>query len=150
MTADAAAQRLAEAVAEDMYSRDHAAQALGIAVEAMQPGIARLAMTVRGDMLNGHDMCHGGMIFTLADTAFAYACNSYNHVAVAQTAQVTFCAPARKGDRLTATAEERHQAGRTGVYDVRVVDQAGKTVALFRGNSYRLQGTVVPEPEASG
>lgn len=145
-----AAQRLAEAVAEGMYARDFAAQALGIEIEAVGPGSARLAMTVRPDMVNGHDMCHGGMIFTLADTALAYACNSYNQVAVAQTAQITFCAPGRKGDRLVATAEERHQAGRTGVYDVEVTNQDGKTIALFRGNSYRLQGTVVPEPLASG
>lgn len=143
-------ERLARAVAEGMYARDHAAQALGITVEAMRPGYAELAMSVRGDMLNGHDMCHGGMIFTLADTAFAYACNSRNHVAVAQTAQITFCAPARKGDRLTAVAQEQHQAGRTGVYDVTVTDQAGKMIALFRGNSYRLQGTVVPAPPAAG
>lgn len=147
---DDAAQRLAEAVAEGMYARDFAAQALGIEIEAVGPGSARLAMTVRPDMVNGHDMCHGGMIFTLADTALAYACNSYNQVAVAQTAQITFCAPGRKGDRLVATAEERHQAGRTGVYDVEVTNQDGKTIALFRGNSYRLQGTVVPEPLASG
>jgi acyl-CoA thioesterase len=145
-----AAQRLAEAVAEGMYARDFAAQALGIEIEAVGPGSARLAMTVRPDMVNGHDMCHGGMIFTLADTALAYACNSYNQVAVAQTAQITFCAPGRKGDRLVATAEERHQAGRTGVYDVKVANQDGKTIALFRGNSYRLQGTVVPEPPTSG
>ncbi|WP_119418892.1 hydroxyphenylacetyl-CoA thioesterase PaaI [Desertibaculum subflavum] len=146
----AAAQKLAEAVAEAMYARDFAAQALGIVIETVGPGTSRLAMTVRPDMVNGHDMCHGGMIFTLADTALAYACNSYNQVAVAQTAQITFCAPGRKGDRLVAVAEERHQAGRTGVYDVRVTDPAGKTIALFRGNSYRLQGTVVPEPAAAG
>lgn len=150
MAGDAEGERLARAVAEGMFARDYAAQALGITIEVAKPGYARLSMSVRGDMLNGHDMCHGGMIFTLADTAFAYACNSRNQVAVAQTAQITFCAPARKADRLTAIAEEQHQAGRTGVYDVKVTDQTGKIIALFRGNSYRLQGTVVPEPAATG
>lgn len=150
MAEDAEGEHLARAVAEGMFARDHAARALEMTIDAMRPGYARLSMSVRGDMLNGHDMCHGGMIFTLADTAFAYACNSRNQVAVAHTAQITFCAPARKDDRLTAVAEEQHQAGRTGVYDVKVTDQTGKTIALFRGNSYRLQGTVVPEPPASG
>jgi len=146
MADEARAQRVAEAVGRGMMERDRAALALGIALEAVRPGFARLGMSVREDMLNGHDMCHGGMIFTLADTAFAYACNSYNAVAVAQTAQVTFCLAARKGDRLTAEAEMRQQGGRTGVYDVKVTDQEGRVVALFRGNSYRLQGEVVPDP----
>lgn len=140
------AQRLAEAVGRGMLERDHAAIALGIALEVIRPGYAEVGMDVRQDMLNGHDMCHGGMIFTLADTAFAYACNSFNAVSVAHTAQVTFCLAARKGDRLTAVAEMRQQGGRTGVYDVQVNDQEGRTVALFRAISYRLQGEVVPDP----
>ncbi len=140
------ALRLAEAVGRGMLARDHAATALGIALEEIRPGFARCGMDVRGDMLNGHDMCHGGMIFTLADTAFAYACNSFNAVSVAHTAQITFCLAARKGDRLAAIAEMRQQGGRTGVYDVQVQDQEGRVVALFRGVSYRLQGEVVPDP----
>lgn len=140
------ARRLAEAVGRGMMERDHAAIALGIALEEIRPGYAKCGMDVRQDMLNGHDMCHGGMIFTLADTAFAYACNSFNAVSVAHTAQVTFCLAAKKGDRLSAIAEMRQQGGRTGVYDVQVLDQEERIVALFRGVSYRLQGEVVPDP----
>lgn len=138
-------QLIAEAVGRGMYERDHAAQSLGIVLDQIAPGRARMSMTVRPDMVNGHAICHGGMIFTLADTTFAYACNSHNDVTVAQTAQITFIAAARSGDRLTAEGVEQSRTGRTGVYDVRVSDQTGRTVALFRGNSYRLKGEVVPQ-----
>ncbi len=140
-----AEQAVAEAVAAAMYARDQASKALAITLDQIRPGFARMSMTVRPDMVNGHDICHGGMIFTLADTAFAYACNSYNHTTVAQAAQITFVAAARNGDRLVAEAVERTASGRTGVYDVAVSDQAGRTVALFRGNSYRIKGEVVPD-----
>ena len=103
-------------------------------------------MTVRGDMLNGHAICHGGFIFTLADSAFAYACNSYNLVTVASGCAIDFLAPAREGDVLTARAAERSAAGRTGVYDIDVVNQRGETIALFRGKSYRIKGHVVEAP----
>ncbi|MBM3567558.1 MAG: hydroxyphenylacetyl-CoA thioesterase PaaI [Alphaproteobacteria bacterium] len=137
------AQRLAERVAVEMYARDNASKGLGMNVEAVAPGYARLSMAVRKDMVNGHDICHGGMIFTLADSAFAFACNSYNRTAVAQQASITFCRPAKLGDRLTAECHERHKAGRAGLYDVTVTDQSGKTVALFRGTSATIQGELV-------
>jgi acyl-CoA thioesterase len=143
----ARAQRIAEAVGRGMYSRDHAAQMLGIRLAEIAPGRARMVMEVRPDMVNGHDICHGGLTFTLADTAFAYACNSYNHPAVAASCNIVFTAPARRGDTLTAVAEEKSVAGRSGVYDIEVSDQNGRTVALFRGHSRRLDGKVVEHEE---
>jgi acyl-CoA thioesterase len=139
-----AAQRLAEAVGRGMYARDVAAQALGIALLEIRPGYARMSMPVRPDMVNGHDICHGGLIFTLADTAFAYSCNAYNRTAVAQHCTITFLAPARRGDLLAAEAEERARSGRNGVYDIKVTNQKGEAVALFRGNSRVIEGEVVP------
>lgn len=136
-------QALAQAVAEAMWSRDHAAQALGIRIESVAPGKASLLMDVRQDMLNGHNICHGGMIFSLADTAFAYACNAYNQTTVASACAIDFLAPARKGDTLRATATERSLAGRTGVYDIDVTDLNGREIALFRGKSYRIAGEVI-------
>jgi len=142
---DRAGQRLAEAVRDGMYARDRAAQALGITVEAVGPGFASCRMAVRQDMVNGHDTCHGGFTFTLADAAFAYACNACNRATVALGAEISFLAPARAGDILTATAEERSRAGRTGVYDVEVTRADGTRVALFRGTSYETRGEVVPD-----
>jgi acyl-CoA thioesterase len=140
-------QAIAEAVREHMYSRDLAAQALGITVEAVGPGSAVCRMSVREDMLNGHATCHGGLIFTLADTAFAYACNAGNRATVALTCQVTFIAPARQGDVLRASAREQSRTGRTGVYDVEVRRADGAIVALFRGHAYEVRGAIVqPEP----
>jgi acyl-CoA thioesterase len=110
-------------------------------------GTATLTMTVRDDMLNGHDICHGGFITTLADSAFAFACNSRNVVTVAASLSVDFLAPARRGDVLTATASETSRTGRTGVYDMVVVNQHGARVALVRGRSHSMSGrTVLPEP----
>ena len=143
------AQRLAERVAADMNLRDRATNALGIRVESCGPGRADLAMTVRGDMLNGHAICHGGFIFTLADSAFAYACNSYNLVTVASGCSIDFLAPAREGDVLTARGVERSASGRTGVYDIEVFNQRGEKIALFRGKSYRIKGHVIEEPPAA-
>jgi len=140
-TADA--RTLAERVADSMYQRDTATQALGIRIAHVGPGYAELAMAVRADMLNGHEICHGGFIFTLADSAFAYACNSYNLNTVASGCAIDFTAPARAGDVLTARAHERQLAGRTGVYDVEVANQRGETVALFRGKSYRIKGHLI-------
>jgi len=136
-------QALAQAVADAMWSRDHATNALGMRIEAIGPGSATLSMPVRTDMLNGHAMCHGGFIFTLADSAFAYACNSYNQNTVASACHIDFLAPAREGDVLQAEAVERSASGRTGVYDITVRVRGGKTVALFRGKSYRIQGEVI-------
>jgi acyl-CoA thioesterase len=100
-------------------------------------------MPVRPDMLNGHDMCHGGFMFLLADSAFAFACNSYNQNTVASACHIDFLAPARLGDVLEAEAIERSRSGRTGVYDITVRIRGGKTVALFRGKSYRIEGEVI-------
>jgi acyl-CoA thioesterase len=137
------AQLLAQATAHAMWSRDHAAQALGMRIETVAPGSANLSMAVRQDMVNGHAICHGGMIFSLADTAFAYACNSHNRNTVASACNIDFLAPALLGDTLQAQAVERSQSGRTGVYDVTVRSQSGKTIALMRGKSYRIQGEVI-------
>lgn len=126
-----------------MYARDAAAKSLGIMIDTVSPGHAQLSMEVRESMLNGHDYVHGGLIFTLADTAFAYACNSRNERNVALGAQISFIAPGRVGSRLVAVAIERSRAGRTGVYDVEVQEDGGKTVALFRGTSYRIEGTLI-------
>ena len=139
----AEAQTLAEATAAAMWSRDRAAQALGLKIVRVQPGAALLTMLVRGDMVNGHHICHGGMIFSLADTAFAYACNSYNKNTVASACHIDFLAPAKEGETLEAEAVERSAAGRTGVYDITVRTTSGKTVALFRGKSYRINGEVI-------
>jgi acyl-CoA thioesterase len=139
------AHALAGRVAAAMYARDTATQALGIRVERVVPGESQLTMPVREDMLNGHAICHGGFIFTLADSAFAYACNSYNLNTVASGCSIDFVAPARAGDVLTAKAHERELSGRTGVYDVEVANQRGETVALFRGKSYRIKGHLIEE-----
>lgn len=134
---------LARTVAHAMYAADAASQALGMRLDDIGPGHATLTMPVRGDMLNGHRTCHGGFIFSLADSAFAFACNSRNASTVASGCTIDFLAPAREGDVLTATARERSLAGRTGVYDVIVNNQDGQAVALFRGRSYRIKGQIV-------
>ena len=143
----AEAQALAERVARAMLDRDPASQKLGMHIGRVAPGRAEVTMTVRPDMLNGHAICHGGYIFTLSDSAFAFACNSYNLNTVAQGCAIEFLAPAREGDVLTARAAERSRAGRTGVYDIEVTNQRGETVALFRGKSYQIKGHVI-EPAA--
>ena len=137
------AQATAEMVRDGMYPQDHATLALGMSVQAIGPGTAVMTMTVRRDMLNGHQTCHGGMIATLADSAFAFACNSYNELTVASGFCVDLLAPAREGDVLTATASEMSKAGRTGVYDVEVRNQHGERIAIFRGRSYTLKGKPV-------
>jgi acyl-CoA thioesterase len=114
-----------------------------MAVLAIAPGSATLAMTVREDMLNGFEICHGGLITTLADSTFAFACNSYNELTVASGFSIDIVAPARLGDRLTAVAREVSLAGRTGVYDITVKNQADQLVAVFRGKSYRIKGKPV-------
>lgn len=139
---------LAQAAGEAMYSRDTASQALGMSLDEIRPGYARMTMTVRADMLNGHQTCHGGFIFALADSAFAFACNSHNRVTVAQGAAIEFLYPGREGDVLTAEACEVALGKRTGVYDITVSNQQGRQVALFRGKSYRLDGHVTDTPTA--
>ncbi len=134
---------LAARVADAMFARDRASRALGMRILKIGPGHAELAMTVRGDMVNGHAICHGGLVFTLADSAFAFACNSYNFNTVANGCTIEFLAPAREGDVLTAVAQERSQVGRNGVYDVEVRNQDGATIAHFRGKSTRIKGEVL-------
>ncbi|MDE2201386.1 MAG: hydroxyphenylacetyl-CoA thioesterase PaaI [Burkholderiaceae bacterium] len=141
-------QTLAEAACKSMYDADACTRALGMRVEAVGPGYARLSMTVRPDFLNGHRTCHGGLIFTLADSAFAFACNSRNHNAVAAGCSIEFLRPAHGGDVLTAEATEQILAGRHGVYDVRVSNQTGEVIALFRGKSAQIRGHVIPVPES--
>ncbi|MBZ0144612.1 MAG: hydroxyphenylacetyl-CoA thioesterase PaaI [Rhodocyclaceae bacterium] len=138
-------QDLAEAVGREMYRLDRTSQFLRIALDEIRPGYARMSLTVTEDMVNGHGMCHGGFIFTLADSAFAYSCNSHNHNAVASGCTIEYLAPAQVGDVLTAIGEERALAGRSGIYDIEVNNQDGKRVALFRGKSHRIQGEVVKQ-----
>ncbi len=139
------AQRIAEATRDAMWRNDRASKALGMQVLAVGPGTATLTMTVREDMLNGHDLCHGGLVATLADSAFAFACNAYNEVTVASGFDVNLVAGARGGEVLTASAREVNKSGRTGVYDITVSNQRGETVAAFRGRSYTMKGKAVVE-----
>ena len=140
-------QQIADATRDAMWRNDRASKALGMQVVAVGPGSATLTMTVRDDMLNGHSICHGGFIFLLADSTFAFACNSYNRNTVAQGCSIEYLAPAHGGDVLRATGVESSRSGRTGVYDIDVRNQDGTTVALFRGKSYRIDGHVVDETQ---
>lgn len=138
-----------EAVGASMMSRDVTAQWLGIALDEVRAGYARMHMRVKPEMANGHGICHGGLIFTLADTTFAYACNSHNQVALASSCLIDFLSPGRIGDLLSAEAVEQVLRGRHGIYDVRVANQQGEVIAVFRGKSTQIRGTVVPpETEA--
>ena len=137
------AEDLARRVADAMFARDNASRGLGMRIARVGPGHAELTMTVRSDMVNGHAICHGGLVFTLADSAFAFACNSYNFNTVANGCPIEFLAPAHEGDVLTAVAHERSQVGRNGVYDVEVRNQDGVTIAHFRGKSTRIKGEVL-------
>ncbi|MES2129612.1 MAG: hydroxyphenylacetyl-CoA thioesterase PaaI [Pseudomonadota bacterium] len=139
-------QALAELAGKSMYERDPASQALGMLLAEIRPGYARMTMPVRHDMLNGHHTCHGGYIFMLADSAFAFACNSHNHNTVGAGCTIDYLAPGREGDVLTAEAIEQALSGKTGVYDVAVRNQDGKTVALLRGKSHRVSGHVAELP----
>ncbi len=132
-------------VAESMYSRDRASQWLGLRIVDVREGYAQMTMEVKSHMANGHDFGHGGLTFALADSTFAFACNSYNINAVAAACSIEFLAPARVGDLLTATAQEQALSGRNGVYDVRVTNQRDEVVALFRGKSTQIRGSVIPE-----
>ena len=139
-------QRVAEAVRDAMWRDDRASKMLGMQILAIAPGTATLQMTVRDDMPNGHDICHGGLVTTLADSAFAFACNAYNEVTVASGFDVNLVAAARLGDVLTARAHEVSKSGRTGVYDIEVSNQRGEKVAAFRGRSYTMKGRPVVNP----
>ena len=144
-TAAAAASPSAEVVGQHMFASDRASRGLGMRIVSLGEGTARLEMTVRDDMLNGHEICHGGFITTLADSAFAFACNSRNQLTVAAGLTVDFLAPVKRGEVLTADAVEVSLRGRTGVYDIVVTNQDGARVALVRGRSAALRGrTVMP------
>lgn len=132
------AQELAEQAAAAMWAQDAASQAMGMSLDAIRPGYARMTMRVRDEMVNGHRICHGGFVFALADSAFAFACNTYGQVTVAQDCDIVFIAPARLGDVLAAEAIERHRFGRNGIYDV-TVRRDGEVIAEFRGRSRELR-----------
>jgi len=138
------AQALAEAAGAAMFARDTASKGLGMELVEIRPGYARMTMRVRADMLNGHLSCHGGFIFALADSAFAFACNSHNLVTVGAGCTIDYLAPGRQDDMLTAEAVERALAGKTGIYDVNVTNQEGRLIATFRGKSHRIGGEVTP------
>ena len=144
---EAEAADLARRVGESMYAADEASKdTMGMELLACQPGRASMRMVVRPLHLNGHKICHGGFIFTLADSTFAYACNSRNHATVANGCSIEFLRPAHEGDVLTAEGVEQTLSGRHGIYDIRVSNQKGQAVALFRGKSAQISGTVIPEP----
>ena len=143
---EAAAADLARRVGESMYAADAASrETMGIELLACEPGRATMRMVVKPLHLNGHQICHGGFIFTLADSTFAFACNSRNHNTVAAGCSIEFLRPAHEGDVLTCEGVEQVQSGRHGVYDMRVSDQHGQVVALFRGKSAQIKGHVLPD-----
>jgi acyl-CoA thioesterase len=135
-------QQLAEAAAQAMYARDRWSLALGMELLEVRPGYARMRMAIREDMANVHNTGHGGLTFTLADSTFAYCCNSHNKNAVAVTCVIEYMRPTYVGDVLTATGQEQALEGRNGVYDIRVENQKGELVALFRGKSTQIKGEV--------
>lgn len=138
-------QQIAEACAAAMWADDLASQRLGMTLVRIAPGEATLSMTVVDSMANGHGDCHGGYTFALADSAFAFACNSFNQRVVGQQANITYLAPASVGDVLTARGHEKFRKGRSGVYDIEVTNQRGDLVAVFRGHSRTIKGTHLPE-----
>ena len=142
------ADRMAAEIAGMMWADDRASQALGMELLDVRSGYARIRMPIRRDMTNGHGICHGGYMFLLADSTFAFACNSHNQRAIAAGAEIHFVASAHEGDVLTAEGLELHLAGRSGVYDMRVTDQDGRLVALFRGRSATIKGRFVETPDA--
>ncbi|MEA3394066.1 MAG: hydroxyphenylacetyl-CoA thioesterase PaaI [Pseudomonadota bacterium] len=140
------AEALARRVGESMFAADRASREfMQMELLSCAPGRAVMRMMVRQDMLNGHEICHGGLIFTLADSTFAFACNSYNKVAVAAGCSIEFLKPAQLGDVLTCEGVEQTLQGRHGIYDMRVSNQRGEVIAMFRGKSAQIQGAVIPE-----
>jgi acyl-CoA thioesterase len=136
------AERAERAIAA-LFARDLASQALAMRITAVGPGRAHVVMRVRPDMVNGHGVCHGGLVFALADSAFAFACNSYNEATVAAAASIDYLAAALEGDELTAEASELWRTRRNGLYEIIVSNQRGERIALFRGRSYRIDGKVL-------
>jgi acyl-CoA thioesterase len=138
------AQKMAEACAKAMWDGDNASSGLGMTLIAVAPGQSVVTMPITKAMVNGHGTCHGGYIFTLADSAFAFACNSYNQRTVAQHCSITFLAPGKLGDMLTARATELSRTGRSGIYDIMVSNQDGTTIAIFRGHCRTIKGEILP------
>jgi acyl-CoA thioesterase len=136
-------ERLARACGEAMWRGDRVSKWFGMRLEEVRPGYARMSMAVTGDMVNAHDTCHGGAIFTLADSTFGYACNSHNQNALAASCTIEYLAPAYRGDRLTAVGVEQARAGRQGIYDMRVTNQRDELIALFRGKAVTVKGHLV-------
>jgi acyl-CoA thioesterase len=141
----AALKQRAERAAAALFARDRASQALGMRITGVAPGWARVVMRVRADMVNGHGVCHGGMVFALGDSAFAFACNSHNEATVAAAAAIDYLAAAREGDELTAEAAQLWRTRRNGLYEIVISNQRGERIALFRGRSYRIDGQVAGE-----
>jgi len=139
---------IARAAADAMWAGDRATQAMGMTLDTVTAGRAQISMTVREDMVNGHGICHGGFIFALADSAFAFACNSRNLVTVAAGARIDFLRPAKLGDRLTGVSEVVHQGKRSGIYDSVVTNQDGEVIAQFRGNSATIGGPLTEIKES--
>ena len=142
------AGELARACAERMWAEDSASKGLGMELMSVEPGRAVLAMTVTDKMVNGHRICHGGFIFTLADSTFAFACNTYNQRTVAQHCSVTYINPGQLGDRLLARAIERQRTGRSGIYDITVTRDGDTVVAEFRGHSRTIEGQILADAKA--
>ena len=136
-------EELARATGKAMYRSDRASQWLGMELQEVRPGYARMTMRIRDEFLNGHAICHGGLMFTLADSTFAFACNSYNINTVAAGCSIEFLKPVAGGDTLTAEAQEQVLSGRHGIYDIRLTNSAGDVVAMFRGKSAQIKGNVV-------
>ncbi|WP_029005791.1 hydroxyphenylacetyl-CoA thioesterase PaaI [Azorhizobium doebereinerae] len=139
-------QEVAHLAADTMWANDPTSRELGMELVEIAPGRAVLAMTVAPHMTNGHDTAHGGFLFTLADSAFAFACNSYGDTTVAAHCSITFVRPGRRGDRLVATAQEVSRSGRSGIYDVTIARE-GVTIALFRGHSRTIGGSFIAPAE---
>jgi acyl-CoA thioesterase len=144
------AQEMAEACAKVMWEGDNASSGLGMALVSVAPGQSAVTMPITEAMVNGHGTCHGGFIFSLADSAFAFACNSYNQRAVAQHCSITFLAPGRLGDMLTAQGAELSRTGRSGIYDIAISNQDGVAVAIFRGHCRTIKGELLPGVTVSG
>jgi len=142
---DEVRQRTADRAALALWKGDAASRQLGMTVDSCSPGRAAVSMRIRPDMVNGHGICHGGLVFALADSAFAFACNSYGDNTVAAGAAIEFLAPGREGDVLHATAVERWRAGRAGIYEIEVRNQRGELVALFRGRSHQIAGRLIDD-----
>ena len=139
------AKERAEKSAAAMWSNDQASMWFGMTLDGVAEGTAQLSLTVETHHCNGHGNCHGGVIYALADSAFAFACNSRNQSTVAQHNSITYVAPGKLGDTLVATAREVSLSGRSGIYDVRIANQTGKTIAEFRGGSRAISGTIFEE-----